>query len=450
VLGDDDIGQTIRVVVTASNAAGSSSAEAAAADVVLPAPPRSLAAPEAPAGERRVGRTLVARDGSWAGSKPMTFSYIWQRCTGLGGGCVAIAGATGRSYELVAADLGTVIRVLVSARNGGDAVGPVASARTSPIEASEVVEGDPAPAPAPAPAVPVPPAVVPPGPPEAPVAAAPSDLSKIPGNLVGAATCKLARAPKARVASVRGVGKVTFAAAVPSRVTVADPLVLSLKARKGRVKSVQYRVGRRALGRSRKAPFRVAVRPKALTVGGTQELIAVVAPKRKARAGRVAMKLNVAECPSLLTVGVRFTGARAVTQMHVFARTSILGGTLTVPAKLVPAVRAGERAGTLILTRPSGRPAGRTLVAGPRGQLLARAGIRVRRSGRNMVFSGIPAGTGIVEVDLFGPRRAALRLLRGRKPLRFSAKVRAARIPRQRLVATVQPTGVPRLAPARR
>jgi hypothetical protein len=67
-----------------------------------------------------------------------------------------------------------------------------------------------------------------------------------------------------------------------------------------------------------------------------------------------------------------------------------------------------------------------------------------------MVFSGIPAGTGIVEVDLFGPRRAALRLLRGRKPLRFSAKVRAARIPRQRLVATVQPTGVPRLAPARR
>jgi hypothetical protein len=448
-LGDDDVGQTMRVVVTASNAAGSSVAEAVAAGSVLPAPPLSVAVPGAPVGERRVGRTLVAHDGSWAGSKPMTFSYVWQRCAGPVGGCVAIAGATGRSYELGADDLGKVVRVLVSARNGGDPVGPVASARTGPIEAGDddapggVDTAGPPPAIVPPTAVPpaqgapAPPAGQPVGPP-----AVPGDLSKIPGNLVGAATCKVVRAmPKAQVAKFRGIGRVKFLAAVPARVTLADPLVLSLKARKGRVRSVVYRVGRRTVGRSRKAPFRAAVRPKALTAGGTQVLTAVVTPKKKSRAGRVTMRLNVAVCPSLLTAGVRFTGARAVTQLHVFARTTIRSGTLTVPAKLVPAVRVGKRAGTLILTGLSGKPAGRTLVAAAKGLLLARAGIRVRRSGRNVVFSGIPAGTGIVEVDLFGSRRAALRMLRGRKPLRFTAKVRADRIPQQRLTAMIQPIG---------
>jgi hypothetical protein len=47
---------------------------------------------------------------------------------------------------------------------------------------------------------------------------------------------------------------------------------------------------------------------------------------------------------------------------------------------------------------------------------------------------------GIVQIDLFGPRRPALKLLRGRKPLRFTANVRADRIPAQRLLATIKPS----------
>jgi hypothetical protein len=78
-------------------------------------------------------------------------------------------------------------------------------------------------------------------------------------------------------------------------------------------------------------------------------------------------------------------------------------------------------------------------VAGPHGRLLAGAGIAVRRSGRTVAFSGIPAGTGILGLDLFGPRRVALRLLQGRKPLRFTATVRADAIPKQRLLATIRP-----------
>lgn len=461
VLSDEDVGQTIRARVVAANSAGSSAAEAARADggdgePVSAAPPRSVTAPGAPAGERTVGRTLVADDGEWAGTRPMTFSYVWQRCSGASGACVAIPGAVGRSYVLDGADLGRAIRVLVSARNGGAVVGPVASARTGPVEAGPQESGEeepgedapapvisgPAPPPGPTPAPTPSPDLAPSAPsaPSGPALPAAGDLSRIPGNLVGAATCKVVRTgPKKRRTRLRGMGAVTFAAAAPSRVTDADPLVLTLRARRGAVRSVAYRAGSRAVGRSRRAPYRVAVRPRLLRAGGTQVLTAIVSPKGRARPGRVAMRLNVSECPSLLTAGIRFSGARAITQLRVFSRTGIRGGTLTLPAPLVPKLRPGRRAGTLTLTGADGRPRGKALVAGTGGRLRAHAGISVRRSGRRLVLGGIPAGTGVVALDLTGPRRPAWRLLRGKRLLRFGASVRADGLPPQRLLAAIRP-----------
>jgi hypothetical protein len=190
--------------------------------------------------------------------------------------------------------------------------------------------------------------------------------------------------------------------------------VLTLRARKRAVKSVTYRVGRRTVGRAKKAPYRAAVKPRQLQAGGTQQLTALVAP-RKGKPDRVALRLNVALCPSLLTAGVRFSGAKAITQLRLYSRTSIRGATITVPAKLM------ERAKI--------------------ARVIPRAGTKVRRSGRNVVISGIPAGTGIVEVDLRGRRRTALALLKGTKPLRFSAKVQAQGQPAQRLLAKIAPSG---------
>jgi hypothetical protein len=154
------------------------------------------------------------------------------------------------------------------------------------------------------------------------------------------------------------------------------------------------------------------------------------------------MRLNVAECPSLLTTGVRFSGARAITQLRVYSRTSIRSGAVTLPAKLVPKLRRGQRAGTLTLTGLDGKPVAEPLVVGRGGRLLARAGVSVRSgSSRKLAFGGIPSGTGIVAIDLFGARRPALRLLSGRKPLRFSATVRADAGAPQRLLATIKPSG---------
>lgn len=436
VLTDDDVGQTIRSMVTASNSAGSATAEAAraggAGGPVLPAPPQSVYAPGAPGGVAQVGRELTAADGEWSGSQPMTFTYVWQRCAGPAGGCAAIADARGRSYRLAAGDVGRTIRVLVTAANGGAPVGPVASERTSPVVAADEEEAPPPPEEPPG-DVPPHPAVAPAAPPEP--AAPAADLSKIPGNLVAASTCKVVRAtPRKRTVKLRGAGRVTFSATVPSRVTDADPLRLTLKAGRSKVRSVTYRAGKRTVGRSRRSPFTAAVRPRKLQVGGTQTLTALVTARKGAKKpGRVAMRLNVAECPSLLTAGLRFSGTRAVTQLRVFSRTSIVGGTITVPAKLLPEkVAAGKRAGTLTLTGLEGRAPAVPLS----GMRTSAAGISVRRSGRKVVFGGIPAGKGIVQIDLFGKRAPAFKLLNGRRPLRFSAKVGG-----QRLLAAIRPRG---------
>jgi hypothetical protein len=447
-LRDEDVGQEVRVQVTAANEAGSSSALASADAPVAAAPPVSVAPPGAPTGEARVGRTLTASDGTWSGTRPMTFTYVWQRCASVSSGCTAITGADGRSYTLGVGDLGKVVRVLVTAHNGGDPVGPVASGRTGVVEAGEGAEEgprisdppatDPPPSQQP-PASPPPPAPAEPSLPPAP-SAGPEDLSKVPGNLVAAATCKVVRVtPRTRRAKLRGIGRVTFSATVPQRVTAVDPMRLSLRAKRRAAGSVTYRVGKRVVGRSRRAPFRVAVKPKALTPGGTQVLRAVVASTMKAKQRAVTMRLNVALCPSLLTAHVGFSGARAVTQLRVFSRTSIRGGSLTVPASLAPRPRAGQRAGTLRLTGAAGKPVSRKLVAEPGGRLLSRAGITVRRSGRTLKLTGLPAGTAIAQVDLFGRRGPALKLLRGRKPLRFTARVTAAAVPVQRLLATIKP-----------
>ncbi len=62
------------------------------------------------------GETVTATSGTWSG-KPASFAYQWQRCDASGGACAAIAGATGQTYVVAVADLGSALRVTVTARN---------------------------------------------------------------------------------------------------------------------------------------------------------------------------------------------------------------------------------------------------------------------------------------------------------------------------------------------
>ena len=124
-----DVGASIRVEVTATNAGGSGTADSEPTATVAPAAPVVAGAP-ALTGDATVGSTLTADPGSWS-DPAATFTYAWQRCDDAGA-CTAIDGATGSTYTLAAADAGFRIQVLVTAANAGGA-GTASSAPTAPI-----------------------------------------------------------------------------------------------------------------------------------------------------------------------------------------------------------------------------------------------------------------------------------------------------------------------------
>lgn len=116
-LNSADVGNTVRVVVKATNSAGSGTAASAPTAVV--------AAPSAPAnssmpvisGTPQIGQTLTVSNGTWTSPSTITYTYQWLRCDQTGGSCTAISGATKSSYTLTSADVGHSMRARVTATN---------------------------------------------------------------------------------------------------------------------------------------------------------------------------------------------------------------------------------------------------------------------------------------------------------------------------------------------
>ena len=85
----------------------------------------STAAPVAPSntglpvvsGTAQEGLTLSASSGSWSGTAPISYAYQWRRCDSAGGACVDVGG-NASSYALTGADVGSRMRVVVTASNG--------------------------------------------------------------------------------------------------------------------------------------------------------------------------------------------------------------------------------------------------------------------------------------------------------------------------------------------
>jgi hypothetical protein len=74
-------------------------------------------APPTITGTAAKGQTLVAGTGTWSGTTPIAFTFIWQRCDSSGANCSPISGGTNTTYVLVSDDVGKRIRVLVTASN---------------------------------------------------------------------------------------------------------------------------------------------------------------------------------------------------------------------------------------------------------------------------------------------------------------------------------------------
>src|SRR5436853_7523712 len=62
------------------------------------------------------GQILTAGRGSWTGTS-LTYRYQWLRCNVSGGACGAIAGETASSHLATATDVGTTLRMTVTAHN---------------------------------------------------------------------------------------------------------------------------------------------------------------------------------------------------------------------------------------------------------------------------------------------------------------------------------------------
>jgi hypothetical protein len=97
-----------------------------------PNDPANVTAPGV-SGTTRPGSTLSASKGSWSATPTIDYGYQWQRCSAGGTGCTNIAGASDSHYEVAGADLGSTLRVVVSAGNWISSVSQAAS------EASDVV-----------------------------------------------------------------------------------------------------------------------------------------------------------------------------------------------------------------------------------------------------------------------------------------------------------------------
>jgi hypothetical protein len=111
-----DAGRTLRAVVTASNADGNSTANSnQTATIAASGGPTNTLRP-AILGDVFVGQTVTATNGRWSGA-PTSYSYQWLRCDGAGGDCFTIAGATGKTYGIVFADVYSTLRVQVTAKN---------------------------------------------------------------------------------------------------------------------------------------------------------------------------------------------------------------------------------------------------------------------------------------------------------------------------------------------
>ncbi len=124
-----DVDHRVRVVVTASNADGQSSASSRTSAIVSSSGAPVNTAKPTIAGTALPGQELTANPGTWTGGV-RSFAYQWQRCAADGTACANITGATGRTYGVRIADTGHRLRVVVTATNASGSSASAASAPT--------------------------------------------------------------------------------------------------------------------------------------------------------------------------------------------------------------------------------------------------------------------------------------------------------------------------------
>ena len=114
-----DIGSSLRVWITGTNVAGSDVAVTNHTFPVIDKPHFAPAAATRPTvvGLTSLGGQLTANVGIFSGDLPIRIAFVWQRCDATGKACQTIPGATKLVYTPTLEDLGSTLRLAVTATN---------------------------------------------------------------------------------------------------------------------------------------------------------------------------------------------------------------------------------------------------------------------------------------------------------------------------------------------
>jgi hypothetical protein len=110
----EDVGSTLRVVVTGKNGAGSGEATSAQTATVAGVPPTNKEKPVI-SGTAEVGQLLTVSNGSWEGTPATKYTYQWESC--VSGTCKAVSGATAPSFRVTSSQLGDTLQAVVTDEN---------------------------------------------------------------------------------------------------------------------------------------------------------------------------------------------------------------------------------------------------------------------------------------------------------------------------------------------
>jgi Bacterial Ig-like domain (group 3) len=125
-----DVGSTIEVQETASDAIGPTTLTSGPT-VVVGKPPAKISSPSI-SGTDQQGQQLTVSQGTWT-NNPTSISDQWMRCDNTGSNCANIHNATGQHYTLTSADVGNTIEVEETASNPGGTGSPADSNPTQII-----------------------------------------------------------------------------------------------------------------------------------------------------------------------------------------------------------------------------------------------------------------------------------------------------------------------------
>jgi hypothetical protein len=252
----------------------------------------------------------------------------------------------------------------------------------------------------------------------------------VPGNLAAPGYCQqVLRGARFKRVRLRGVGSAYVRLRANAVVTPSRPAFVTVEAPKGSLRAVRYLLNGRRVKGSRRSPYTLSLRPRLLR-DNTSHLLTVRLVPRRGRSRTVTLRLRSTQCQTIFVASQRRTRTGSRLTLRVDSLRSLSRIAFTVPSRMLPKRAPKVRTGRLGLRVAGGaRNVYRLSFRGRknRGVLLRASGGPQVLLGRGKVtVTGLPAGTGIVELVLL--TRNATRpnaLLAPGRSVRLRARVEA-------------------------